>query len=307
MVSKTEKIPLEKRHIMPQKEEVQIILKNIKMKSKLIDQRILKKEEMRKKIEERERRAEKIREQNELIQNEKLNRLKQKQRDKEIQKIEKQFNKIKPKFNNSTHEEIIAKNDEKLSNKINVYSANRRNQLHKIKNDFYNQNEDILLKHKINEEHKLNFNEVKKELNINELEKKNINHIIKNNEERYNDENEFKIIEQDDEFIEIVEGYKKNFDSKEKDYLYEKRNNIISNKINNDYEIANNIIIEKEIKKDKDAIELTNEFKKFKKYNNIQLDIKFNKNKIEYQPKYTIEKIDEKIEELDKIILNNQK
>ena len=71
MVSKTEKIPLEKRHIMPQKEEVQIILKNIKMKSKLIDQRILKKEKMRKKIEERERRAEKIREQNELIQNEK--------------------------------------------------------------------------------------------------------------------------------------------------------------------------------------------------------------------------------------------
>ena len=307
MVSKTEKIPLEKRHIMPQKEEVQIILKNIKMKSKLIDQRILKKEEMRKKIEERERRAEKIREQNELIQNEKLNRLKQKQRDKEIQKIEKQFNKIKPKFNNSTHEEIIAKNDEKLSNKINVYSANRRNQLTKIKNDFYYQNEDILLKHKINDEHKLNFNEVKKELNINELEKKNINHIIKNNEERYNDENEFKIIEQDDEFIEIVEGYKKNFDSTEKDYLYDKRNNIISNKINNDYEIANNIIIEKEIKKDKDAIELTNEFKKFKKYNNIQLDIKFNKNKIEYQPKYTIEKIDEKIEELDKIILNNPK
>ena len=36
MVNKTEKIPLEKRHIMPQKEEVQIILKNIKMKSKLI-------------------------------------------------------------------------------------------------------------------------------------------------------------------------------------------------------------------------------------------------------------------------------
>ena len=52
MVNKTEKIPLEKRHIMPQKEEVQIILKNNKMKSKLIDQRILKKEEMRKKKEE---------------------------------------------------------------------------------------------------------------------------------------------------------------------------------------------------------------------------------------------------------------
>ena len=155
------------------------------------------------------------------------------------------------------------------------------------------------------------MNEENKEIIIEEVkekeEKKNINHIIKNNEERYNDENEFKIIEQDDEFIEIVEGYKKNFDSKEKDYLYDKRNNIISNKINNDYEIANNIIIEKEIKKDKDAIELTNEFKKFKKYNNIQLDIKFNKNKIEYQPKYTIEKIDEKIEELDKIILNNPK
>jgi len=31
-------------------------------------------------------------------------------------------------------------------------------------------------------------------------------------------------------------------------------------------EIANNIIIEKEIKKDKDAIELTNDFKTFKKY-----------------------------------------
>ena len=304
MVNKTEKIPLEKRHIMPQKEEVQIILKNIKMKSKLIDQRILKKEEMRKKIEERERRAEKIREQNELIQNEKLNRLKQKQRDKDILKIEKEFNKIKPKFNNSTHEEIIAKNDEKLSNKINVYSANRRNQLTKIKNEFYYQNEDILLKHKINDEHKLNFNEVKKELNINELEKKHLNHIIKNNEEKYNDDNDYKIIEQDDEFIEVVEGYKKNFDNKEKD-LYDKRSNIISNNINNNYEIPNNIISEKEIKKDKDAIELTNEFKKFKKYNNIQLDIQLNKNNIEYQPKFTIEKIDKRIEELDKKISNN--
>ena len=63
--------------------------------------------------------------------------------------------------------------------------------------------------------------------------------------------------------------------------------------------------MEKEIKKDKDAIELTNEYKKFKKCNNIQLDIQFNKNKIEYQPKFTIEKLDKRIEELDKIISNN--
>ena len=298
--NKTEKMKLEKKTIVPHQDEVQIILKNIKMKSKLIDKKISQKEEMRKKAEEREKKAEKIREQNELLQKEKLNRLKQKQRDKEINKIEKELNKIKPKVNNSsfTHELIFGNKDEKLSNKINVFSANRRNKLEKIKTEFYNQNEEIKLNHKIDEDNTLNFHEVKKELNINELEKKVINNPILNKNNIYNEENDqFKTFDPDDDFVEIVEGYKKDFDIEN---YFEKKNNYPFNY--NSELPKQQILPEKGISKDKEANELSEEYKKFKKLNNIQLDNFHKKNKIEIKPKYNLEKIDNKIEELEKLI-----
>ena len=57
-------------------DDVKIIMKNIKNNNKIINMKNLKKEEMKKKAEEREKRAELVREKNELKQNEKIKKTK---------------------------------------------------------------------------------------------------------------------------------------------------------------------------------------------------------------------------------------
>ena len=130
----------------------------IKTHNKVIDQRRAKKEEMRLKAEEREKKAYENRKMYEDLQKEKLNKIKQRQKSREMNQIDQQYQKILQRQKNYNVEQVEENNDNRANaySKLNPFSSNRRQYLDKIKDKFYSHNESLKSKneYKLDEEKK---------------------------------------------------------------------------------------------------------------------------------------------------------
>ena len=98
--------------------DIELLLKDIKTHNKVIDQRRAKKEEMRLKAEEREKKAYENRKMYEDLQKEKLNKIKQRQKSREMNQIDQQYQKILQRQKNYNVEQVEENND----NRANAYS-----------------------------------------------------------------------------------------------------------------------------------------------------------------------------------------
>ena len=122
--------------------DIELLLKDIKTHNKVIDQRRAKKEEMRLKAEEREKKAYENRKMYEDLQKEKLNKIKQRQKSREMNQIDQQYQKILQRQKNYNVEQVEENNDNRANaySKLNPFSSNRRQYLDKIKDKFYSHN-----------------------------------------------------------------------------------------------------------------------------------------------------------------------
>lgn len=132
--------------------EVEMIIKDIKLNTKLSNQKQEKREEMRKKAKEREEKAAINRKRVEEQEREKKNQYKEKLRKKEMQKIHKQLYEMPYYQNHKEEVDAIAEKDRlqyknDVNSKIKIYSVNRREHLENVRQKFYEQNEGVRVKH----------------------------------------------------------------------------------------------------------------------------------------------------------------
>ena len=275
--------------------DIELLLKDIKTHNKVIDQRRAKKEEMRLKAEERERKAYENRKMHEDLQKEKLNKIKQRQKSREMNQIDQQYQKILQRQKNYNVERVEENNDNRVNaySKLNPFSSNRRQYLDKIKDKFYSHNESLKSKneYKLDEEKKdTEIPNEKVYVKINEEEPKHKsakckkNTISKENENHFfeivndiKDGNEMKAILQNERNFKnkIPEHIQKNIESQRK-----QKENIISKRKNETEE------------------RLYNEYLSIKSSNRIELEEPKKKTKNIYKTIYTQEEYDKKIEEM---------
>lgn len=275
--------------------DIELLLKDIKTHNKVIDQRRAKKEEMRLKAEEREKKAYENRKMHEELQKEKLNKIKQRQKSREMNHLDQQYQKILQRQKNYNVERIEENNDNRTNaySKVETYSSNRRQYLDKIKDKFYSHNESL----KNRNEYKLD--EEKKDTEIpNEKEYVQINE--ENNRTKHKSAKRIKVQkENDNQIFEIVNDIK---DGNEMRQILQNERHL-RNKIPE--HIQKNIESQRKLKesateKRKNATEerLYNEYLSIKSSNRIELEVKKKKPNSLFKPIYSEEDYDKKIEEM---------
>ena len=109
--------------------DIEILIKDIKIHNKIVDKRNAKREEMKLKAEERERKVLENRRLKEELQKEKINKIKQRQKSKEINQLDQKFSRIvsqkrQTNFNGEKVEEFNEKNRKQYEFNINNKLSN---------------------------------------------------------------------------------------------------------------------------------------------------------------------------------------
>lgn len=309
--------------------DIEILIKDIKIHNKILDQRNAKREEMKLKAEERERKALENRRMKEELQKEKINKIKQKQKTKEINQLDQKFSRItsqkkQTNFNGEKVEEFNEKNRKQyefnINNKISNYSANRRQYLDKIKEKFYAQNENVRNKMEYHiEEQKKENNDLKNEIDlanaqrfdnykaylaqkkeeiyerVDKLNEKHESARLRKQKMIQNNENQIYKIVKDIREGNQEESENNNISNTSETILkqIEKRNKVKQK------QIENNSIIQQNMNNRNEEI-LINEFEKFKHANKVELEVKRKQQHNLLKTIFTQEEYDRKLENMQK-------
>ena len=309
--------------------DIEILIKDIKIHNKIVDKRNAKREEMKLKAEERERKVLENRRLKEELQKEKINKIKQRQKSKEINQLEQKFSRIvsqkrQTNFNGEKVEEFNEKNRKQyefnINNKLSNYSANRQQYLDKIKDKFYSQNENVRNKMEYHiEEQKKENNDLKNEIDLthaqrfdnyktyitqkkaeiyeraDKLNEKHESARLRKQKMIQNNENQIYQIVRDIRDGNEDESQNNNTSNTSETILkqIEKRNKVKQK------QLENNSIIQQNMNNRNEEI-LINEFEKFKHANKVELEVKKKQQHNLLKTIFTQEEYDRKLENMQK-------
>ena len=277
--------------------DIELLLKDIKTHNKVIDQRRAKKEEMRLKAEEREKKAYENRKMYEDLQKEKLNKIKQRQKSREMNQIDQQYQKILQRQKNYNVEQVEENNDNRANaySKLNPFSSNRRQYLDKIKDKFYSHNESLKSKneYKLDEEKKdTEIPNEKVYVKINQegnRDKHKTEKSIKNKKPKENENHFFEIVNdiKDENEMNAILQNERNYKNKVPEH--------IQKTIESQRKQKESILSKR---KNEPEERLYNEYLSIKSSNRIELEETKKKSKNIIKTIYTKEDYDKKIEEM---------
>ena len=131
---------LSNRERMKNELEVKLLLKSAKINNNIINSRNKAREELHRKFKQREKRTEIARIASDLMKQNKINYIKNRQMSRDIRDIQYRFQSINPIYNNNNVYDKSYINNNQKNYEYKYYSSNRRKYIDDIKNKFYNKN-----------------------------------------------------------------------------------------------------------------------------------------------------------------------